>query len=120
MSKNQKEYDLADRTTNFAVEVIALTKKLPGNAVGDPIKRQLVKSGTSIGANYAEADCAESRKDFRHKIGIAAKEARETKYWLEVIGRSFTGLKGPVKDLHTEADELYRIFVTIRKKAQDQ
>jgi four helix bundle protein len=115
MSKNQKEYDLADRTTNFAVEVIALTKKLPGNAVGDPIKRQLVKSGTSIGANYAE-----SRKDFRHKIGIAAKEARETKYWLEVIGRSFTGLKEPVKDLHTEADELYRIFVTIRKKAQDQ
>ena len=119
MSKKAAKYDLAERTTDFAVQIISFAKKLPGNSVGRPIKKQLVKSGTSVGANYAEDDCAESKKDFRHKIGIAGKEAREAKYWLEIIGKSFNQFRKAVKDLHTEADELYRIFVTIRKKAEE-
>ncbi len=79
-SATSKKYDLEERTTKFAEEIIKFTKEIPNTLENIPIKTQLVKSGTSIGANYCEADEAESKKDFIHKIGICKKEARETKY----------------------------------------
>lgn len=114
MAEEDDKYDLAKRTEDFAVQIIEFAKKLPDDSHARPIKEQLVRAGTSIGANYAEADCAESKNDFRHKMGVGAKEARETKYWLKVVKRTFSGLENEADDLHTESDELYRIFVTIR------
>ena len=80
---NKKE--LQDRTKQFALRVIKLVSSLPKSKTTDVIGYQLLKSGTSIGANYREAVRAESKADFIHKIGIAEKEAGETQYWLELL-----------------------------------
>lgn len=77
---NSKIYDLEERTAVFGENVIRFAKKIPQNPITNPLITQLVKSGTSIGANYCEADDAESKQDFKHKIGICKKEARETKH----------------------------------------
>lgn len=74
---------MEERTARFAEEIIKFFKKIPQTVITKPTIIQLVKAGTSIGANYCEADDAESGKDFKHKIGICKKEARETKYWLK-------------------------------------
>lgn len=112
----QKKYDLEERTTVFGKEVIYFAKMIPENAVTRPIIVQFVKSGTSIGANYCEADDAESRKDFQHKIGICKKESRETKYWLGIIISSFPRLKDEADKLRREAIELNLIFNAINNK----
>ncbi len=75
-------YDLEERTARFGENVIKFCKKIPRGPITDPLITQLTKSGTSIGANYSEADDAESRQDFNHKIGICKKESRESKHWL--------------------------------------
>lgn len=84
-SNNQKVYDLEERTGKFGEKIIMFAKKIPINAVTMPLISQLVRSGTSIGANYCEADGAESKKDFKHKLGICKKEAKETKHWLRLV-----------------------------------
>lgn len=75
--------ELEKRTKIFAIKVIRFVAKLPKNKTTDVLGYQLLKSGTSIGANYREANRAESRNDFMHKIGVVSKEAAETQYWLE-------------------------------------
>jgi four helix bundle protein len=87
------KYDLEEKTTKFGEEIIKFTKKVPKNPITVPLITQLVEAGTSLGANYCEADDAESGKDFKHKIGIAKKEARETKYWLRMIAIAVPELK---------------------------
>jgi len=77
---NRKKFDLEERTAKFGMAIIKFTKQIPESTVTRPLITQLVKAGTSIGANYCEADNAETRKDFKHKIGICKKEAKETKY----------------------------------------
>ena len=79
---------------------------------------QLLKSGTSIGANYREANRAESRNDFIHKIGIAEKEASETQYWLELIEESKIGAPESAAKLKSEAGELLAIFTAIGRKCK--
>ena len=79
-----KKYDLEERTAKFGEEVIKFAKDVPKDEVTRPIITQLVKCGTSIGANYCEADDAESGRDFKHKIGICKKEARESKHFLRM------------------------------------
>ncbi len=74
---DKTKYDLGERTAKFGEEVIVFVKNLPDNFVNRPLLSQLVRSGTSVGANYMEADGAESKKDFQHKIGICKKEAHE-------------------------------------------
>jgi four helix bundle protein len=76
--------ELERRTKQFALRIMAFAATLPIGKVGDVIRYQLVKAGTSVGANYREANRAESRNDFIHKIGIVEKEASETQYWLEI------------------------------------
>lgn len=76
---------LEKRTKAFAVQMIRLVSRLPKSREADSIARQMVRSGTSVGANYREANRAVSRADFRHRISICEKEASETQYWLEVI-----------------------------------
>ncbi len=73
---------------------------------GGPLITQLVKAGTSVGANYSEADCAESKKDFEHKIGICKKESKESKHWLRMIAKAVPQLKDEAKIYWKEANEL--------------
>ncbi len=100
--KNSKPiYDLEERTAVFGENTIKFCKKIPRNPITDPLITQLTKSSTSVGANYCEADDAESKKDFIHKIGICKKEARETKHWFRMIATA-------VEDLKPEAHTLAR------------
>lgn len=106
-------YDLEGRTALFGEAVIEFCLGLPANPVSAPIVNQLVRAGTSVGANYCEADDAESKKDFRHKIALCRKEARETKYWLRMIAKAAPAQKAPALRLWSEAKEPHLIFVAI-------
>lgn len=110
------KYDLEERTSKFGEEIIKFAKKISNNTVTLPIINQIVKCGTSIGANYCEADGAESKKDFRHKIGICKKESKETKYWLRMVVVAVPELKEEAKILWKEAQEFTLIFSAILRK----
>lgn len=112
-----KKYDLEERTTKFSQAVIKFARELPQNPINTPIISQLIRSATSIGANYCEADDAESKNDFKHKIAICKKEARETKYWLRMIGTMIVTEKNEVRSLWKEAKELHLIFSAIIKSS---
>jgi len=107
------KYDLEERTAKFGEEIIKFAKKIPENSLTKPLIPQLIKAGTSVGANYCEADDAESKKDFSHKIGICKKEARETKHWLRMIVLVIPELKEEARRLWVEAKELNLIFNAI-------
>lgn len=110
---NNKIYDLTERTAMFGERVIFFVQKMPKNLITLPLLSQLIRSGTSVGANYCEADHAESRKDFEHKIGICKKEANETKYWLRLVAKAVPEQRSDIVSLWREADELRRIFISI-------
>lgn len=116
--KTTNKYDLEERTAKFGEEIIKFAKKIPENSVTRPLIPQLVRAGTSVGANYCEADDAESRRDFNHKIGICKKEARETKYWLRMIVVAVPDLKDEARKLWTEAKELNLIFNAIVRSSK--
>jgi four helix bundle protein len=111
----KRKYDLEERTARFGEEIIKFAKKIPKNSVTLPLINQLVRAGTSVGANYCEADDAESKQDFKHKIGICKKEARETKHWLRMIEVAVPELKEEIKKLWQEAKELHLIFKKINQ-----
>ncbi|MFH2136522.1 MAG: four helix bundle protein [Patescibacteria group bacterium] len=117
---NSPKYDLEERTANFGENIIKFAKKIQKNPISAPLITQLVKSGvksgTSVGANYCEADDAESKDDFKHKIGICKKEARETKHWLRMIVVTEATLKEEARILWQEAKELNLIFNSITNK----
>ena len=115
-SAQKKLYNLADRTAKFGEKVIEYCKKVPRNPITDPLITQLTKCGTSVGANYCEADDAESKTDFRHKIGICNKESRESKHFIRMIVAAIPSLKDEARPLWQEAKELNLIFNTIYKK----
>lgn len=115
MTKNN--YDLEERTAKFGENIIDLCKKASKDSVVNPIAIQLVRSGTSIGANYCEANGASSRKDFKNKIFISKKEAIETKYWLRMLAKADERLKDECKTLWKEAHELTLIFSKIAKSS---
>jgi four helix bundle protein len=106
-------YDLEERTALFGEAVIGFCLGVPANPVTAPVINQLVRAGTSVGANYCEADDAESKRDFRHKIALCRKEARETKYWLRMIAKAAPAQKTSARKLWSEAKELHLIFVAI-------
>ena len=110
---SDKQYDLEDRTARFGKAVIAFAKTLPRNSVTTPLISQLVRSGTSIGANYCEADESVSKKEFRHKIGFCKKEAKETKHWFRMIATAEPEFKEQTRVLWQEAKELHLIFAAI-------
>ncbi|HSH31178.1 MAG TPA: four helix bundle protein [Candidatus Saccharimonadales bacterium] len=113
----QTTYDLEERTTRFGEDIVVFARIIPKDVVTLPIINQLVKAGTSVGANYCEADDAESRRDFIHKLGIAKKEARETSYWLRVLAMAVPELKDETQGLRQEAKELNLIFNAIIRSA---
>jgi four helix bundle protein len=113
--KNTK-YDLEERTAKFGEEIIRFCVQLPRNEVTKPLINQLVKCGTSVGANYSEADDAESPKDFKHKIGICKKESRECKHFLRMLSVATPEKTKLIRVLWNEAKELYLIFNAIYRK----
>ncbi len=111
------KFDIRDRTKKFAIRTINLVKKFPKDVAGQTIGRQLIRSGTSIGANLEEADAASSKKDFSHKISISYKEARESRYWLEIIlEANILNNQANIEEaklLQKEATELNKILYSI-------
>jgi four helix bundle protein len=115
---DNKEFakELEKRTTDFAVRIIKLSRTLPNTPEAKVIRTQITKSGTSIGANYREANRARSKADFRNKIKICESEASETKYWLEVIVKAKWLTWAQVKSIYEECSELLGIFTSAAKK----
>lgn len=111
--KDKRVYDLEERTGLFGENVIDFARILPIDPINTELIKQIVRSGTSVGANYMEADAAESKKDFRHKIALCKKEAKETKHWLRMIARANPDKKDKCKELWSEAQELTLIFSSI-------
>jgi len=113
-----KNYDLEERTAKFGEDVIRFCRKIKRSPIADPLVNQLVKAGTSVGANYCEADDAESKQDFRHKIGICKKESRESKHFIRMIVIAIPELKEEAAPLWQEAKELNLIFNKIYIKVK--
>jgi four helix bundle protein len=113
MSKEKTtKFDIEDRLINFAVQIIRLAESLPKTKTGNHISGQIIRCGTSPASNYGEAQSAESRTDFIHKMKICLKELRETRIWLILIER--TKLTKKIQELEStlkENDELISIFV---------
>ena len=112
------KYDLEERTAKFGEEIIKFCRTLPNSEITKPIINQLVKCGTSVGANYCEADDAESPRDFKHKIGICKKESRESKHFLRMSAIAIPDKAPEARKLWSEAKELNLIFNAIYKKVK--
>jgi four helix bundle protein len=114
-----RKYDLSERLIEFAVRTIGLVEKLPKTLAGRHIGGELLRCGTSPAPNHAEAQGAESRRDFVHKMSIGLKELRETKVWLKIAKRKMTkGIEKELEWLLNESDELIKIFVSSIKTAE--
>jgi len=108
----EREYDLQDRLIDFAVRIVRVAEALPDTKIGNHIRGQLLRCGTSPAPNYGEAQSAESRLDFIRKIKIVLKELRETKVWLLMIVRAqLIAPEEKLKPVIEENDELIAIFV---------
>lgn len=106
-------YDLEERTAQFGEAVIDFAKQVPRGPVTNRLIDQLVGAGTSVGANYCEADDAVSKRDFRHRIGTCKKESREPKFFVRMIVRAAPELREQAKPLWQEAKEPHLIFAKI-------
>jgi four helix bundle protein len=113
--KNKKVYDLRERLLLFARRILEICKMLPKTPEGNRIRGQLGGSGTSIGANYEEADGSITKKDFVNKVVIALKEARETRYWLRVIKDLYIPAEKVAPDIK-EAQEIINILSSMLNK----
>ncbi|MDP2874352.1 MAG: four helix bundle protein [bacterium] len=114
----RKSYDLGERTAKFGERVVLLARKIPKTVVNIPIISQFISAGTSVGSNYCEADNAESKNDFKHKIGICKKEAKEAMYWLRIIATAEPSLREEAGELWQEVKELNLIFSSIVNSAK--
>ena len=106
-------FDLEERTALFGESVIAFARKIKRDPVTERLIKQLVGAGTSVGANYCEADDAVSRKEFKQKIGYCKKEARESKFFVRMVVKAVPELREEAKQLWQEAKELHLIFAKI-------
>ena len=116
---NPRRYDLEERSLIFGKRIIRLCKALPRNTTNEQLTRQVIRSGTSVGANYREANETDTKKDFKHRIRIAKKEAKETTYWLELIIEANFTIKEQMTPLLNESQELMRILGSIYENAKE-
>lgn len=114
------KYDLEERVSNFGESVIKTIKLIKISSLNENCIKQLLKSSTSIGANYMEANHASSKKDFSNKIYLSRKEANETKYWLRMLATTEPDLKTTCLELWKEAHELTLILVSISQKIKNK
>jgi len=115
---NDKAFDLEDRLVDFAVRIIGVVEAPPDTKAGRHVAGQLVRCGTSPAPNYGEAQAAESRKDFIHKMKVCLKELRESMIWLKIIFRKPLCPPDRLESIMRECDELISIFVSSIKTAQ--
>ena len=121
MTKFENNYDLEERTTVFSEHLIDFYKKCPKTVITIPLVDQGLRSGTSVGANYCEANGSSSKKDFRNKIFICKKEGKETLYWLRLVAKALDeeNLKEECRNLWKEAHELTLIFSKIASSTKE-
>jgi four helix bundle protein len=118
---SKEKFDLEERLLEYSVSIIKLVEKLPNTRTGNHVAGQLLKSGTSPYPNHGEAQAAESRKDFVHKMRICLKELRESERWLKLIERiPLLRDPEPLSDLIIETEELIKIFFTSIKTAENK
>ncbi len=116
--QNSKHYDLEDRTLEFSKNLIHVLKTLPKNTINFNLADQCLRSGTSMGANYREANETETKRDFQFRMRICRKEGKETIYWLKLIIETNLELKDDVAPLLEETQELVKIFAAIIEKTK--
>lgn len=114
----EEPQDLRERTMQFGIRLVRMFGKLPKTDEARILGKQVLRSGTSVGANYREASRARSKPEFISTVGICLREADETAYWLEMLVRSGIVSEDKLQSLRAECDELMAIFVTIIKKAK--
>ena len=112
------KFDLAERTARFGETVVGFARSIGIDAVTSPLIKQVVRSATSVGANYCEADEAGSKKEFRYRISVCNREVRETKHWLRMLAVSSPQRKDQARLLWKEANELNLIFSAIFRKSK--
>jgi four helix bundle protein len=113
----ERVFDLAERTASYGEDVVRFLRSIRRDAVTMPLISQLARSATSIGANYVEADEAGSKKEFRYRISVCRREARETQYWLRMIVAANEDVKEPARKLWQEAKELVLILESIYRNS---
>ena len=116
--QNSKIYDLEERTLEFGKRIIRMCKAITKNTVNNTLMNQIMRSGTSVGANYREANETETKKDFCFRMRICRKEGKETIYWLNLIIEANPEMEERIKPLTQEAQELVKIFAAIIEKSR--
>ena len=114
----ERKFDLAERTARFGEDVIRFARSIRRHEITRPLILQLIRSCTSIGANYAEADDAGSRKEFFHRVSLCQRESRETMHWLRMMVAAEPGCRDTARRLWAEANELNHIFAAIHRKRE--
>ena len=117
-TSNTKQYDLEDRTLIFSKSIISLCRNVDKNLINRKLIDQLIRSATSIGANYREANETDTKRDFKHRIRIAKKEAKETIYWLKLLKEANKHMKREIVPLLGESQELMKILAAIYEKTK--
>ncbi len=113
------KYDLEERCAKFGGDVIIFCKSIKSNEITKPLINQFIRSATSVGANYMEANQASSRKDFTNKIRICQKESNESKHWARMISTADENKKEECRKLWKESHELTLIFAQISKSSKE-
>lgn len=110
--------DITERSFRFAARIVGLVGALPKTVAGNVIARQVMRAGTSVGANIEEAQAASTKKEFSRRMEIAQSEAREVHYWLRLVAECGLASRSRLADLIQESDELVRIITTIAKRSR--
>ncbi|MCK5113277.1 MAG: four helix bundle protein [Phycisphaerae bacterium] len=113
-----RQFDLEERTALFGEAIVRFARRMEKDPVTTSLISQVVRAGTSVGANYCEADEAVTKKEFKYRIGICKKEAKETKHWLRMIATASEDLKTEARSLWQEAKELHLIFSAIYRNSE--
>ncbi|MEX1051796.1 MAG: four helix bundle protein [Patescibacteria group bacterium] len=120
VAKPEKIFDMQERTAVFSENIISFCQKAKQDTITRPLISQLIRSATSIGANYTEANAASSRKDFRNKVFISKKEAQETRYWLRLLRSASDANSSEIDNLADECQQLIQILQTIGSKVSEK
>ncbi len=118
IQNSNDKFDLEERTAKLGQEVISFCMKIKTNLVTEPLIKQLVRSATSIGANYMEANGCDTKRDFKNKISLCKKEAKETTHWLRMLAYTLPDKKEELRKLWQETHELVLIFSAITRNCK--